>query len=60
LAWQVVSSIAVGILGNQRQIAHRVLIHVDTERAGEKLVNRRLAYVAWSREVHIISNEDDD
>jgi ATP-dependent exoDNAse (exonuclease V) alpha subunit len=26
-----------------------VLIHVDTEQAGEKLVNRRLAYVAVSR-----------
>jgi ATP-dependent exoDNAse (exonuclease V) alpha subunit len=26
-----------------------VLIHVDTEKAGEKLVNRRLAYVAVSR-----------
>jgi ATP-dependent exoDNAse (exonuclease V) alpha subunit len=24
-------------------------VHVDTERAGEKLVNRRLAYVAVSR-----------
>jgi ATP-dependent exoDNAse (exonuclease V) alpha subunit len=27
----------------------RVLVHVDTEQAGEKLVNRRLAYVAISR-----------
>jgi hypothetical protein len=26
-----------------------VLIHVDTEQAAEKLVNRRLAYVAVSR-----------
>jgi len=26
-----------------------VLVHVDTERAGEQLVNRRLAYVAVSR-----------
>jgi ATP-dependent exoDNAse (exonuclease V) alpha subunit len=26
-----------------------VLVHVDTEQAGEKLVNRRLAYVAVSR-----------
>jgi ATP-dependent exoDNAse (exonuclease V) alpha subunit len=25
------------------------LVHVDTERAGEKLINRRLAYVAVSR-----------
>jgi ATP-dependent exoDNAse (exonuclease V) alpha subunit len=26
-----------------------VLIHVDTEQGGEKLINRRLAYVAVSR-----------
>jgi len=31
------------------QTADRVLIHVDTEQGGEKLVNRRLAYVALSR-----------
>ncbi len=31
------------------QTAGRVLVHVDTEQAGEKLVNRRLAYVAVSR-----------
>jgi hypothetical protein len=31
-------------------MADRVLVHVDTEQAGEKLVNRRLvAYVAVSR-----------
>ncbi len=29
--------------------ADRVLVHVDTEQAGEKLVNRRLEYVAVSR-----------
>jgi len=34
---------------SQGQTADRVLIHVDTERCGEKLVNRRLAYVAVSR-----------
>jgi hypothetical protein len=34
---------------SQGQTADRVLIHVDTEQAGEKLVNRRLAYVAVSR-----------
>ncbi|MGB7846471.1 MAG: MobF family relaxase, partial [Candidatus Acidiferrum sp.] len=34
---------------SQGQTADRVLIHVDTERGGEKLVNRRLAYVAVSR-----------
>jgi hypothetical protein len=31
------------------QTANRVLVHVDTEQAGEKLVNRRLVYVAVSR-----------
>jgi len=31
------------------QTADRVLIHVDTDHGGEKLVNRRLAYVAVSR-----------
>jgi len=34
---------------SQGQTADRVLIHVDSEQAGEKLVNRRLAYVAVSR-----------
>jgi conjugative relaxase-like TrwC/TraI family protein len=34
---------------SQGQTAGRVLVHVDTERANEKLVNRRLAYVAVSR-----------
>ena len=34
---------------SQGQTADRVLIHVDTEQGGEKLVNRRLAYVAVSR-----------
>jgi ATP-dependent exoDNAse (exonuclease V) alpha subunit len=34
---------------SQGQTADRVLIHVDTEQAGEKLVNQRLAYVAISR-----------
>jgi hypothetical protein len=34
---------------SQGQTADRVLIHVDTAQAGEKLVNRRLAYVAISR-----------
>ena len=40
---------AVTSSSSQGQTADRVLIHVDTERAGEKLVNRRLAYVAVSR-----------
>jgi ATP-dependent exoDNAse (exonuclease V) alpha subunit len=34
---------------SQGQTADRVLVHVDTEQAGEKLVNSRLAYVAVSR-----------
>jgi ATP-dependent exoDNAse (exonuclease V) alpha subunit len=40
---------AVTSHGSQGQTADRVLVHVDTEQAGEKLVNRRLAYVAVSR-----------
>ena len=39
---------AVTSHSSQGQTADRVLIHVDTE-AGEKLVNRRMAYVAVSR-----------
>jgi ATP-dependent exoDNAse (exonuclease V) alpha subunit len=40
---------AVTSHSSQGQTADRVLIHIDTEKAGEKLVNRRLAYVAISR-----------
>ena len=40
---------AVTSHSSQGQTADRVLIHVDTEQGGEKLVNRRLAYVAVSR-----------
>lgn len=40
---------AVTSHGSQGQTADRVLIHVDTDHVGEKLVNRRLAYVAVSR-----------
>ncbi len=40
---------AVTSHSSQGQTADRILIHVDTEQAGEKLVNRRLAYVAVSR-----------
>jgi conjugative relaxase-like TrwC/TraI family protein len=40
---------AVTSHSSQGQTADRVLIHVDTEQAGEKLVNTRLAYVAVSR-----------
>jgi ATP-dependent exoDNAse (exonuclease V) alpha subunit len=34
---------------SQGQTAGRVLVHVETDRASEKLVNQRLAYVAVSR-----------
>jgi ATP-dependent exoDNAse (exonuclease V) alpha subunit len=40
---------AVTSHSSQGQTANRVLVHVDTERGTEKLVNRRLAYVALSR-----------
>src|SRR6266566_4912303 len=42
---------AVTSHSSQGQTADRVLVHVDTEHTGEKLVNRRLAYVAVSRDV---------
>ncbi len=40
---------AVTSHSSQGQTADRVLVHVDTDQAGEKLLNRRLAYVAVSR-----------
>ena len=40
---------AVTSHSSQGQTADRVLVHIDLERAGELLVNRRLAYVAVSR-----------
>ncbi|HEY6388089.1 MAG TPA: ATP-binding domain-containing protein [Candidatus Acidoferrum sp.] len=40
---------AVTSHSSQGQTADRVLVHIDTEQRGEKLVNRRLAYVAVSR-----------
>jgi hypothetical protein len=40
---------AVTSHSSQGQTADRVLVHVDTERGGEHLINRRLAYVALSR-----------
>jgi ATP-dependent exoDNAse (exonuclease V) alpha subunit len=43
---------AVTSYSSQGQTADRVLIHIDTARAGEELVNRRLAYVAVSRARH--------
>lgn len=43
---------AVTSHSSQGQTADRVLVHIDTNQAGEKLVNRRLAYVAVSRGRH--------
>jgi conjugative relaxase-like TrwC/TraI family protein len=43
---------AVTSYSSQGQTADRVLIHIDTTRASEELVNRRLAYVAVSRARH--------
>ncbi len=43
---------AVTSHSSQGQTADRVLIDIDTNQAGEKLVNRRLAYVAVSRGRH--------
>ena len=40
---------AVTSHSSQGQTADRVLVHIDLERSGEQLVNRRLAYVAVSR-----------
>jgi ATP-dependent exoDNAse (exonuclease V) alpha subunit len=51
---------AVTSHSSQGQTADRVLVHVDTEQAGEKLVNRRLAYVALSRgryDAHVYTND---
>ena len=51
---------AVTSHSSQGQTAGRVLVHVDTERASEKLVNQRLAYVAVSRgqyDAHIYTDD---
>jgi ATP-dependent exoDNAse (exonuclease V) alpha subunit len=51
---------AVTSHSSQGQTADRVLVHIDTDRAGEQLVNRRLAYVAVSRgrlDAHIYTND---
>ena len=40
---------AVTSHSSQGQTADRVVVHVETDRASEKLVNQRLAYVAVSR-----------
>jgi len=43
---------AVTSHSSQGQTADRVLVHVETDRASEKLVNQRLAYVAVSHGQH--------
>jgi conjugative relaxase-like TrwC/TraI family protein len=51
---------AVTSHSSQGQTADRVLVHVDVERAGEALVNRRFAYVALSRsryDAHVYTND---
>jgi conjugative relaxase-like TrwC/TraI family protein len=53
---------AVTSHSSQGQTADRVLVHLDTERGGEKLINRRLAYVAVSRgryDVHLYTTDKD-
>ncbi len=53
---------AVTSHSSQGQTTDRVLIHIDTEQAGEKLINRRLAYVAVSRgryDAQIYTNDKD-
>jgi conjugative relaxase-like TrwC/TraI family protein len=51
---------AVTSHSSQGQTADRVLVHVETERASEQLVNRRLAYVAVSRGRHDAQIYTDD
>jgi ATP-dependent exoDNAse (exonuclease V) alpha subunit len=51
---------AVTSHSRQGQTADRVLVHIDLDRAGEHLVNRRLAYVAVSRgryDVQLYTND---
>jgi ATP-dependent exoDNAse (exonuclease V) alpha subunit len=51
---------AVTSHSSQGQTAGRVLVHVETDRASEKLVSRRLAYVAASRgkyDAHICTDD---
>lgn len=43
---------AVTSPSSQGQTADRVLVHIDTQRASDVLVNQRLAYVAISRGRH--------
>jgi len=53
---------AVTSHSSQGQTTDRVIVHVDTERASEQLVNRRFAYVAISRarhDAHIYANDQE-
>jgi len=52
---------AVTSHSSQGQTADRVLVHIDLERAGEALVNRRFAYVALSRsryDAHVYTDDE--
>lgn len=54
---------AVTSHSSQGQTADRVLIHIDTDRGGERLINARLAYVAVSRgryDAQIYTNDKAD
>jgi ATP-dependent exoDNAse (exonuclease V) alpha subunit len=51
---------AVTSHSSQGQTADRVVVHVEMERAGEKLVNRRFVYVALSRGRHDAQLYTDD
>jgi conjugative relaxase-like TrwC/TraI family protein len=51
---------AVTSHSSQGQTAGRVLVHVETDRASEKLVNRRFAYVAVSRGKYDVRIYTDD
>jgi Viral (Superfamily 1) RNA helicase len=51
---------AVTSYSSQGLTADRVLLYIDTEQAGERLVNQRLAYVALSRGRHDAQIYTDD
>ncbi len=51
---------AVTSHSSQGQTAERVLVHVDTDRSGQRLVNERMAYVSLSRgrdDAHIYTDD---
>src|SRR4029077_2195290 len=51
---------AVTSYSSQGLTADRVLLYIDSEQAGERLVNQRLAYVALSRGRHAAQIYTDD